>query len=141
METIEVNYLAIAVGAVLSMVVGSIWYGPLFGKKWGILNGMNLMDEENIKKMQKSAGPLYGIQFAMTLFQVLVLAHLIADTQIVGGLERALWIWAAFVIPTLAGASMWTSEKKEFKISRFFIQSGYQLIMFAIYGLLLQYWK
>lgn len=141
METIEVNYWAIAVGAVLSMVVGSIWYGPIFRNKWAEINGMTQLDEASRKKMQKTAGPLFGIQFIMTLFQVLVLAHLIADTKLVGGLERALWIWAAFVIPTLAGAVMWTNEKKSFKLSRFFIQAGYQLIMFAIYGLLLQYWK
>ncbi len=34
MNTIEVNYLAIIVGAVFSMILGAIWYGPIFGKKW-----------------------------------------------------------------------------------------------------------
>jgi hypothetical protein len=58
-----------------------------------------------------------------------------------GGLERSLWIWAAFVIPTLAGAVMWTSKTTKLKWMHFFIQGGYQLIMFIIYGLLLQIWK
>ena len=30
----QVNFLAIIVCAVVSMIVGTIWYGPLFGKKW-----------------------------------------------------------------------------------------------------------
>ena len=120
----DVNYLAIATGAVLSMVIGAIWYGPVFGKKWMEIVGVNPGDEEARKKMQKSAGPLYGIQFLMTLFQVFVLAHLIADTEIAGGLERSLWIWAAFVIPTLAGAVMWTNEKRNLVWSRFLIQGG-----------------
>ena len=93
------------------------------------------------KKMQKSAGPLYGVQFFLTLFQVFVLAHLIADTKLVGGLERSLWIWAAFVIPTLAGAVMWTNENSKLKWARFLIQGGYQLVLFILFGLLLQYWK
>ncbi len=97
-------------------------------------------DQEALAKMKKSAGPLYGIQFTLTLFQVLVLAHLIADTQLVGGVERALWIWAAFIIPTLAGAIMWTNKSKDIKWAQFLIQGGYQLLMFAIYGTLLQYW-
>ena len=88
METITVNYWAIASGAVLSMVFGAIWYGPLFGKKWMELIGVNSADLEARKKMQKSAGPLYLVQFLMTIFQVLVLAHLIADTQLAGGHER-----------------------------------------------------
>ena len=128
METITVNYLAIVTGAVLSMIIGAIWYGPLFGKKWMEIVGVNTADEESKKKMQKSAGPLYAVQFALTLFQVFVLAHLVADTKIAGGLERSLWIWGAFVIPTLAGAVMWTSESSHLKWARFRIQGGYQLI-------------
>ena len=141
METIDVNYLAIASGAVLSMLLGAIWYGPLFGKKWMEILGVNPGDMEARKKMQKSAGPLYAVQFLLTLFQVLILAHLIADTEIAGGLERALWIWAAFIIPTMAGAVMWTNETRKLKWARFLIQGGYQLVLFTIFGLLLQFWK
>lgn len=141
METLTVNYWAILAGAVLSMIIGAVWYGPLFGKKWMELNGVSSLSEEEMKKMQKAAGPLYLAQFLLTLFQVLILAHLVADTKLVGGLERSLWIWAAFVIPTLAGAVMWTSEKSKFKWSRFLIQSGYQLVIFTVFGLLLQFWK
>lgn len=141
METLAINYFAIGVGAVLSMVIGALWYGPLFGKKWMEIIGINPHDAEARKIMQKSAGPWYAVQFLLTLFQVLVLAHLIADTTRAGGLERALWIWAAFVVPTLAGAVMWTNEQGKQKLARFLIQGGYQLIIFIVFGLLLQYWK
>jgi hypothetical protein len=140
MEQLVVNYYAIIVGAILSMVIGTIWYGPLFGKKWMEIIGANTQDKKAREKMQKEAMPFYGVQFLLTLFQVLVLAHLIADTTRVGGLERSLWIWAAFVIPTLAGASMWTAESGKIKWSRFLIQGGYQLILFIVFGLLLQFW-
>lgn len=141
MEPLSINYLAIIVGAVLSMVIGAIWYGPLFGKKWMEIVGVNPNDIEARKKMQKSAGPLYAVQFLLTLFQVLVLAHLIADTSRAGGLERSLWIWAAFVIPTLAGSAMWTNEHTKIKWARFLIQGGYQLAIFIVFGLLIQFWK
>jgi len=141
METTTVNYWAIAMGAVLSMIIGAIWYGPVFGKKWLEIAGVNPSDLEARKKMQKTAGPLYVIQFVLTLFQVLVLAHLVADTRVAGGVERSLWIWAAFIIPTLAGAVMWTNEAGKMKWARFLIQGGYQLILFIVFGLLLQFWK
>jgi hypothetical protein len=141
METITINYWAVVSGAVLSMVIGAIWYGPLFGKKWMEILGVNPSDLEAKKKMQKSAGLLYLVQFILTLFQVLILAHILADTRLVGGLQRSLWIWAAFVIPTLAGAVMWTNENGKLKWARFLIQGGYQLILFILFGLLLQYWK
>lgn len=141
METISVNYWAVGTGAVLSMVIGAIWYGSLFGKKWMEIIGVDPTDTEAMKKMQTSTGILYLAQFLLTLFQVLVLAHLIADTKIVGGLERTLWIWAAFVIPTLAGAVMWTNQTGRLKWARFLIQGGYQLVIFIVFGLLLQFWK
>lgn len=141
METLSVNYFAIVVGAVFSMAIGAVWYGPLFGKKWLEIVGATAEDLEARKKMQAAAGPLYVVQFVLTLFQVLVLAHLIADTTRVGGLERSLWIWAAFVIPTLAGAVMWTNEEGRRKWARFLIQGGYQLTIFIVFGLLLQFWK
>lgn len=141
METININYWAVATGAVLSMVIGGIWYGPVFGKTWMKITGVNPDDKEALKKMQKSATFLYLAQFLLTLFQVLVLAHLVADTKIAGGLERSLWIWAAFVVPTLAGAVMWTAETGKMKWTRFLIQGGYQLILFIVFGLLLQFWK
>lgn len=123
------------------MVIGAVWYGPLFGKKWLEIVGATAEDLEARKKMQAAAGPLYVVQFVLTLFQVLVLAHLVADTTRVGGLERSLWIWAAFVIPTLAGAVMWTNEEERRKWARFLIQGGYQLTIFIVFGLLLQFWK
>lgn len=141
METLSINYFAVVVGAVLSMAIGALWYGPLFGKKWMQIVGVNPDDLEARKKMQKNAMPLYLVQFVLTLFQALVLAHLIADTTRVGGLERALWIWGAFVIPTLAGAVMWTNEQGKMKWARFLIQGGYQLTIFIVFGLLLQFWK
>lgn len=141
MENICVNYWAIVAGAVASMIIGGIWYGPIFGKKWMEITGIDPEDTEALKKLQKSAGPLYVVQFLLTLFQVFVLAHLIADTKIAGGLERSLWIWAAFIVPTLAGAVMWTAETGKMKWTRFLIQGGYQLILFIVFGLLLQFWK
>ncbi len=141
METLSINYFAVVAGAVLSMVIGALWYGPFFGKKWLEIAAATSADLEARKKMQKEAAPLYLTQFVLTLFQVLVLAHLIADTKIVGGLERALWIWGAFVIPTLAGTVMWTNERGKRKQARFLIQGGYQLVIFIVFGLLLQFWK
>ena len=75
------------------------------------------------------------------VFQILVLAHLIADTVRVGGLERSLWIWAAFIVPTVAAGAMWNNDSSKVSWARFLIQVGYQLLLFVIYGLVLMYWK
>lgn len=137
----DINYWAILVGGVFAMVLGSVWYGPLFGKKWMEIVGATALDEAQRREMQKKAMPLYGVQFVLTLFQVLVLAHLINDTTTVTGFERSLWIWGAFIMPTIAAGAMWNNDSAKISWARFLIQSGYQLILFIVFGLLIQYWR
>ena len=141
METIIINYWAVLVGSIFSMILGAIWYGPIFGEKWMEIIGINPKDSIAIDKMKKSAGPMYLAQFALTLFQVLVLAHFIGENQNVTGIERAVWIWAAFIVPTLGGTIMWNNQSTDLKWARFFIQGSYQLILFIVLGLLLHFWK
>lgn len=141
MEALGINYWAVIVGAIFSMILGGQWYGTFFGKQWMTIIGMDPNDTEAMKNMKKTARPLYLLQFSLTSFQILVLAHLVADTQLVSGLERSLWICAAFIIPTLAGTVIWTNQSKQLKWSRFLIQGGYQVTLFIVLGLLLHYWK
>ncbi len=137
----EVNYLAVLTCAVISMILGGIWYGPLFGKKWMEILGTDSKDKKEIAKMQKSAGPLYLIQFLLTLFQAYVLAYYVKGWNEVSGVEGSLWIFFAFIMPTIAGFSMWNNYTKKVAIERFLIQSGYQLVLFTLFGLILGSWK
>jgi hypothetical protein len=137
----EVNYWAILICGVLSMVVGAIWYGPLFGRKWCEIVGVDPNNIEGIKKMQKESTKLYVVQFILTLFQVWVLAYYIEGWKEASGLQNALWIWVAFVMPIIAGTAMWNNDSKKIAWTRFLIQSGYQLVIFIIFGLILGFWK
>jgi len=137
----EINYLAVLVCGVFAMVVGGIWYGPLFGRAWMHILGVNPDDTKRQKEMQKAAGPLYLIQFILVLFQAYVLAHYIKGWNEVSGVENALWIWAAFIMPTVAGASMWNNDSRKTAWKRFLIQTGYQLVIFVVFGLILAAWK
>lgn len=138
---IQINIWAVVVCAVLSMVLGYIWFGPIFGKKWMEIVGADRMDIEARKKMQKSAGPLYVVQFFLSLFQAYVLAYYIAGWKEASGFENALWIWAAFIMPVIAGTAMWNNDSKKIAWARFLIQSGYQLVLFAMFGLILGVWR
>lgn len=137
----EVNYVAIFVCAVLSMVIGGVWYGPLFGKKWMELNGLSPEDRMRREAMQKSAGPLYGIQFLLSLLQIYILAHFIGGWQDVSGVESAVWIWLGFIMPTVAGLSMWNMHPNRVKLAMFGLSAGYQLISFVVFGFILGMWQ
>jgi hypothetical protein len=38
----DLDWLAILAGTVAMFIVGWLWYGPLFGKKWGTANGVDM---------------------------------------------------------------------------------------------------
>ena len=136
----EINYWAVFGCAVASMVIGSIWYGPLFGRQWMKINGANPDDVERRKQMQKAAAPLYGVQFLLSLLQLYILAHFIGGWEEVSGVENAMWIWLGFVMPTVAGLSMWTAQPSKVKWATFLISSGYQLVSFIAFGFILGHW-
>ncbi len=137
----QVNYYAILVCGIIAMIFGYLWYGPLFGKKWLQVVGATKLDLEARKKMEANVWKLYLLQFVLVLFQALVLAYYINGWQDASGLTNALWIWAAFVVPVIAGTAMWNNDSAKISWARFLIQSGYQLICFISFGLILGMWK
>lgn len=137
----DVNFLAILFSAILAMVVGAIWYGPLFQKRWLEVIGASQLDLEARKKMQSEAGKLYFIQFLLVLFQVGAIHYLTGYISIHYAFSLTLLFWLVFVMPTIAGTCMWNNDSTRTAWSRFFIQSGYQLVIFAIFGIILQFWS
>lgn len=136
-----INYLAVIVCSVLAMAIGAVWYGPLFGGVWMRIVGVGPEDMEARKKMQQGVWRLYITQLILTLFQVWVLAYYIRGWQGASGVENALWIWAAFVMPTIAGSAMWNNDSSSISWARFLIQGGYQLVIFVVFGVVLGAWK
>ncbi len=137
----EINYWAILACGVLSMVLGALWYGPIFGKAWMKVIRATDMDLAKRKEMQRRAAPLYAVTFVLALFQAFVMAWYIASLTSSGALDHAVWLWAGFVIPTVAAGSMWNNDSKEVSWARFGIQAGYYLVLFIVFGLILGLWK
>ncbi len=76
----EVNLLAVLVAGIVPMVVGFLWYGPLFGKRW-----LELM-ETTAEEIQKNFNPwkTHVASFVLALVTAYILAQLFAG---MGGLE------------------------------------------------------
>jgi hypothetical protein len=151
MEIITVNWWAIIVAAIASMVIGSIWYGPLFGKKWQEVMGVQYDNKspEEQKAMRKGMGMLYGAQFVLSILTIWILAHYTAIVKLttIGmtstsvGIQNALWVWLGFIMPTVAGAAMWSGKSKRLSWNMFLISAGYNIVLFAVFGLILGAWN
>ncbi|MBI5456715.1 DUF1761 domain-containing protein [Candidatus Kaiserbacteria bacterium] len=140
---IPINYLAVLAAAISNMVLGFLWYGPLFGKMWSQLMGWGEMTPEKMAEMQKKARSAYAASFVGALVMSYVLAHAIifgtTYTQmfgVLGGMTGAFWYWLGFVAPVTVGSVLW--DGKPWKL--WFINAGYYLAAMLVMGAILGGW-
>src|SRR6185436_6751634 len=75
MPEIPINYWAVLVCGVISMVWGYLYYGPLFGKLYSKEMGFDAMDPAKRAELMKGMGKNYFITFISALVMAWVLAH------------------------------------------------------------------
>jgi|SRR5579859_346021 len=141
MFLVHVNYLAVLLCGVLSMIVGSIWYGPLFGKEWMKMVGMT---RQKPTKAEKSMmGPKMGMMFVSSLLMAYVLAHFIwyaapGSVTLVIAVKTAIWAWLGFVLTAYFSKYLFSADKQQPKLLA--IETGYYLVtligMGVIFGVL-----
>ena len=106
----DISYGAILLSAVASMVIGSVWYGPLFGKRYMVALGMDQWTPEKKEAMKRTMMLSYAGQFVASLLMFFVLAWYTAlsgHTGVLGGINNAFWVWIGFVVPLKLGDALW----------------------------------
>lgn len=135
MPEVTLNYWAIIVSTIISIVIGSLWYSPLlFGKAWMAMMGMR---KEDVKKDQ--ANKAYTITIIGALVLAYVMSHFvdyIGSTTISQGAQTGFWTWLGFQATT--SISMAAFENKPMKL--WAINSGFHLVQFLIVGAILAVW-
>lgn len=94
---IQVNWLAVVLATMSSMVVGAIWYArPVFGNRWIKLAKVDM------KKNASSSAPMF-ITLLVSFLTAFVLAHMsFLSYEYFGGsflqdtVTTAFWVWLAF---------------------------------------------
>ena len=137
----SVNYFAVLVAAVSAIVLGFLWYGPLFGKPWMKLMGFT---KESLEKSKKAGmTKTYVLMVLTTLVTAYVLSHVISfatafmqTSGISAGLSAGFWMWLGFTVPILMDAQMW--EGKPWKL--FWINASYRLVSLSLMGAILAGW-
>jgi len=135
-----INFLAVFVAAIASMILGFLWYSPiLFARPWTRLMGIDPDDKAKLAEMQKGAGKLYAISFVASLVSALVLAKIIDVTTVVTipyGMKVGFAVWLGFVASVqLTGALF---SKQPFQL--FLLNTGYQLVCYLTMGAILAKW-
>lgn len=134
---VPVNYVAVLLAGVASMVIGFIWYGPLFGKMWMKLSGIT---KEKIEEGKKNMPVTYGTMFVGSLIMAYVLAHFTyfaGATTVAQGMQAGFWAWLGFV--ATVGLSSILFEGKPMNL--YFINVGYQLANLLVMGAIIAGWR
>lgn len=138
MEISNINFLALAVAALASFALGSVWYSPvLFSKSWQ--KGVGLT-KENLETANMAV--IFGSSFALILLMnfglaVILQGHAGSDVTALSGALYGFLI-GVFFIATSIGINM-LYQRKSFTL--WAIDAGYQVLYLAISGAILGAWR
>lgn len=130
---VSINWLGALLALIAAMAIGSIWYGPLFGKRWMKLVGLKRGESSPLTPML--------IMLVLAAVQVFVMAHFIAYagyfypdySGLTVGLLTGIWVFVGFIIPLLVSNTVFSKGSTELLK----IHLGNQLITLLAIGAIL----
>ena len=135
----EMNWIAIVVVAIVPMIMGALWYGPLFGKQWQSSMGFS---DEDLKSGNMTV--TFGVAFIMA---ILLSMGLSSTIQFVHGAEgsyntfqhgafHGVMLSLFISIPVLVSNSLFQKNNGK----NIIINVAYWMITMAIMGGILDIW-
>ncbi|TSC83031.1 MAG: hypothetical protein G01um101419_303 [Parcubacteria group bacterium Gr01-1014_19] len=119
------NYLPIVLSAIASMVLGTLWYGPIFGKIW--IKEMKFTEEAMAEAKKKGMAKTYLVAFVGALVTAYVLSYVLgvlgADSWMAAA-KVSLWIWLGFIATVKLGDVLWNGRS----LKLFVLESSYYLV-------------
>lgn len=128
---VEVNWLAVILAALSTMVVGSIWYTPVvFGKQWAKLARL---DKNNMASPAKAI----GTTLVVSLITAYVLAHVtflsnnfFGNSYMQDALTTAFWVWLGFTAARFITHDAF--ENRPWKLT--LMNVAHELVTFMVMG-------
>lgn len=125
----DVNWLGVIAASVSAFVLGGIWYGPLFGKKWMALVG--LTEEEAAKG---NMALIFGGSFVLSFIAAFVFAMFLGPEPGVQFATSAGFAAGLFWVAATFGINYLFARKP---LALWLIDGGYATLMFTLFGLLI----
>lgn len=134
---VTISFLAVLGSMILSVVLGFMWYGPLFGKQWMALSGIAMPAEKPafstmVRPMIISIIGAFLMAVCLT-YSIAYGGAFMGRTGIGMGIQAAFWNWLGFMVPTQLSLVAW--EGKPWKL--FAIHAGYWLVLLMLMGILI----
>ncbi len=131
---VEVNWLAVVLAALSTMVVGSIWYTPaVFGKQW---EKLARLDKKNMANPAKAIGATLVVSFnsAYVLAHVTFLSNnFFGNSYLQDALTTAFWVWLGFTAARFITHDAF--ENRPWKLT--LMNVAHELVTFMVMGLII----
>ncbi|HWB39009.1 MAG TPA: DUF1761 domain-containing protein [Candidatus Saccharimonadales bacterium] len=137
---VDINYLAVLLAGLSSMVVGSLWYMPAtFGKAWMKYTGV---------KMDKRPKPqqmiwIYGTVLVASLVTAYILAHVsflankfFGNSFLSDSLQTGFWLWLGFTAARIYVHDSFEMRRKKLTLLNAAHELVTVLVMALIIGLM-----
>ena len=133
---VDVNWLAVVLAALSTMVVGSIWYTPkVFGNTWAKLAKVDLK-----KAAEMGAGRAIFITLIVSLVTAYVLAHVtflsntfFGNSWLQDSLTTAFWVWLGFTASRFITHDAFENRPTKLTV----INIAHELVTFMVMGLII----
>ncbi len=129
------SYLAVIVAAVAQYIIGFLWYGPLFGKTWMSLMGIN---PQSIKR--EGMGKTLVWTFVGSLVTAGVLrkfATMVGALTVGAGIALGAMAWFGFIATVTLASVLY--EKRS--VNLYILNNAYQLVSLVIMGAIVAAWR
>jgi len=133
-----VNWLAVAVAAIVVFLIGGTWYAPLFGKAWVKAQGFT---DEQVKEMQAKMSPpiFFGGMIVSYFVMALVVAVIFRAGAINTAITGAMWGFLFWLIHSAFKMTDHIASGKVFAV--FTIDASFQLIALLVTGAIVGAWQ
>lgn len=121
------NWVAIIVATVVAMVIGFLWYGPVFGKSWMSLSGRAMAGDPS------SAGPMYALTALAAFIEAVALNWFINETGWTtgaGGALIGLYAGLGFIATAFFSQVLFAGRPPRL----YAIDAGYQVFQAVVLG-------
>ena len=126
----DVNWLAVLLCGISSMVLGAIWYSPLlFAKRW--MAGAKMSEAD---LAGANMGLIYGTAFLLSLIAALAFAMFVGRGMPLGPAVMAGAVTGLCFVAASFGIS-YLFERRS--IGHWLINGGYHTLQFTLFGLIL----
>lgn len=134
--SVDVNFWAVLVASIANIIIGALWYGPLFGKAWMAMMNFTKADIKSMKLGAMTSMTLGFIGALITNYFLAVFIGVTSASTIFSGMAIGFWIWLGFAMPLNAGVFLW--EGKSIKL--FLFNTAQYLISILIASIILVAW-